>query len=70
MIEDIKYGDWVYMKDNQDIAYKVIRIHETENNQKAEILANNGVKKYEPITNLILITDVEVIHKLETQAGS
>lgn len=58
---------WVYIKGNQDIAYKIIRIHNVDSTFKAELNTNTGICAYEPLTNLIFITDVVKVHELETE---
>lgn len=64
--EDI-INRWVYIKGNQDIAYKIIRIHCVDSIFKAELNANTGVCAYEPLTNLTFITDIVKVHELETE---
>ncbi len=58
---------WVYINSNQDIAYKIIRIHNLDSIQKLELSSSNGIPAYEPLTNLTFITDVTKIHELETE---
>ncbi len=59
---------WVYIKGNQDIAYKIIRIYyNVDSTFKAELNTNTGVCAYEPLTNLIFITDIVKVHELETE---
>lgn len=59
---------WVYIKGNQDIAYKIIRIYyNVYSTFKAELNTNTGVCAYEPLTNLIFITDIVKVHELETE---
>lgn len=59
---------WVYIKGNQDIAYKIIRIYyNVDSTFKAELNTNTGVCAYEPLTNLIFITDIVKLHELETE---
>lgn len=65
-IEDI-IGGWFYISNNQDIAYKVLRVQIIDSTIHAELNANNGIRKYEPITNLTRITDATIIHELETE---
>lgn len=64
--EDI-INRWVYIKGSQDIAYKIIRIHNVDSIFKAELNANTGVCAYEPLTNLTFITDIGKVHELETE---
>lgn len=65
-IEDI-IGKWAYINSNQDIAYKIIRIHNIDSILKAELSANNGAPAYELLTKLTFITDAAKVHELETE---
>lgn len=65
-MEDI-INKWAYINSNQDILYKIIRIHDTDSILKAELSANNGATAYEPLTKLTFITDPAKVHELETE---
>lgn len=64
MIQNIEYGDWVYLKSNFEIAYKVI--DDTKNKCKVRICDIKEHTLYEAIDNLILITDSIKIQELES----
>lgn len=65
-IEDI-VGKWAYINSNQDIAYKIIRMHNVDSTLKAELTANGGAPAYELLTKLTFITDTAKVHELETE---
>lgn len=58
---------WAYINSNQDIAYKIIRIHNVDSTLKAEMTANSGAPAYELLTKLTFITDAAKVHELETE---
>lgn len=64
MAQDIKYGDWVYLKSNPEIGYKVI--DDTKGKYKVRICTIKGNTLYEAIDKLILITDTVKIQDLES----
>ncbi len=65
-IEDF-IGKWVYINSDQDIAYKIIRIHDVDSTLKAELSANSGTRKCELLTNLTFITDITIVYELEAE---
>lgn len=64
MAKNIEYGDWVYLKSNSEIAYKVIE--NTNNKYEIRICTIKENTLYEAIDNLILITDPVKIQDLES----
>lgn len=63
MAKNIEYGDWVYLKSNPEMIYKVYKLH---SQIEIELISIKKEKALVLKNDLILITDVIKIQELES----